>query len=79
MVLFTSGRKLHLGRRWGREHRRIGAGVVREAREERAGGGGSKKAGSGRNYAVEKGLKGVSQEKGWEPRMQGSGGGSFGP
>ena len=63
MVLFTSGRKLHLGRRWGREHRRIGAGVVREAREERARGGRSKKAGSGRNYAVEKGLKGVSQEK----------------
>ena len=52
-----------VGRRWGREHRRIGTGVVREAREERARGGRSKKAGSGRNYAVEKGLKGVSQEK----------------
>jgi len=41
-----------VGRRWGREHGRIGAGVVREAREERAGGGRSKKAGSGRNYAM---------------------------
>ena len=41
-----------MGRRWGREHGRIGAGVVREAREERAGGERSKKAGSRRNYAI---------------------------
>ena len=27
MVLFTSGHKPHLGRRWGREHGRIGADV----------------------------------------------------
>ena len=41
-----------VGRRWGREHGRIGAGVVREAREERARGGRSEKAGSWRNYEI---------------------------
>ena len=51
MVLSTFGRNFPKPHLWGDDGGGC-AGVAREAREERAGGGRSKKAGSERNYTM---------------------------